>query len=310
MACVFLVGMAVYGFKFLDAREVALILARFKPVALPLLVIFPAAFLWLKATRYATLFSVSGDPIEDTLAKRLTKTSYAAAQLATLLPGGYVARIGLMERSLKWGARAVIPTLLEKGLDLGLLGLVGLLTCWLYPETRVWGGLFLGLLVVSVSVFASRTIRNKCREVLTSLATRLAKKSLVTEALRGRRPSRRTMTVIALQTVAVLSLELLILWFSFAALGLYPTLVVVVMGYAVADIVGRVAPTPGGFGVTEVGMVSLIHHLGEVGLNEAAAATFLFRFLLFLLPALYGSLCYLFLWAPLIRAGDTTDKAV
>lgn len=34
-------------------------------------------------------------------------------------------------------------------------------------------------------------------------------------------------------------------------------------------------------------------------INHAAAATFLFRILLFLMPALYGSLSYLFIWSPM-----------
>ena len=94
-------------------------------------------------------------------------------------------------------------------------------------------------------------------------------------------------------------IELAVLWGSFAALGLKVAPLVALMAYALSDFLGRIAPTPGGFGLTEVGMVALLHSFDGLDINQAAAATFLFRFLLFLLPAIYGSLCYVTLWMPL-----------
>ena len=103
-------------------------------------------------------------------------------------------------------------------------------------------------------------------------------------------------------------IELLILAGSFYALGLEANWVVVILSYAVADLIGRLAPTPGGIGFTEAGMVTFLHQFDGMGLNQAAAATFLFRFLLFVVPALYGSLVYYFLWAPKVYGGNELNQ--
>jgi uncharacterized protein (TIRG00374 family) len=298
MGAVFLLGVLITGVKFLDAREMATIFARLRLWTLPALLILPMCFLWLKAVRFADLFQITGPPISQPKERHLTRLSYISAQLATLLPGGYVARIGLMQASLGLGARAVLPTLVEKLVDLALLGVVGLLTCLLFPDTGHYAGIFVALILVTLLFVVSSAVREKVSRILTLLARRIARKSLVRDALSGRFPERKVALKLALQTLGVLSIEVLILWASFFALGLQAPLMVIVLGYTVSDLIGRVAPTPGGFGLTEVGMVAMVTHLTGMGVNGAAAGTFLFRFLLFLLPALYGSLCYLFGWIP------------
>ena len=309
MAAVFGLGLVVSGFKFLDAREVGLILKRLNWCAIPLLMVLPMSFLWLKAERFANFFEISGSPPTAGRERRLTVVSYVSAQLATLLPGGYVARVGLMEASLKRGARAVLPTLLEKVADLSLLAVVGLFACYQYPQTRPYAGTLLTIIAVVVVLAASRNVRERLRSLVAVLVSRFVKEETVRAALSGKKPSRPLALKLSLQTVGVLLIELTILWSSFAALGVQVHPLVMILAYAVADLVGRVAPTPGGFGLTEVGMVAFVHKFDAIDLNEAAAATFLFRFLLFLLPAFYGCLCYLLLWVRMTAEESTVESS-
>lgn len=299
MAAVFIVGMVVSGYKFLDAQQIGLLLVRMKGWMLLPLFLLPIAYLWLKATRFADLFGYSGVKFEDPEDRRLTKVSYASAQMATLLPGGYVARIGLMESSLGLGAKAVIPTLAEKFFDITLLMVVGLYACSSIPGTDKFAGSLLLILVLIALIATSSTIRRAMGDKVTSLLTKVGAGKFVKAALEGQNPGPWINLKIAVMTVLVLLVELAILWASFFALGLEVSPVALVLAYAVADVVGRIAPTPGGVGLTEMGMVALLAKVDGMDINHAAAATFLFRILLFLMPALYGSLSYLFIWSPM-----------
>lgn len=298
MAAVFMLGLVVAGYKFLDAKEVATILARLELWTVPFLFALPVIYLWLKSTRYADLFGFSGITF-NSADRRMTEVSYASAQMATLIPGGYVARIGLMESSLGLGTKAVIPTLLEKFFDITLLMVVGLYACSYIPGTGHLAGGLVGVLALIAFVSSSKTVRGALGEKVIRLLSKLGAERLVRAALEGENPGRAVGLKIVAQTVAVLVSEIAILWIAFQALDLTVSPVALVLAYAVADVVGRIAPTPGGVGLTELGMVALLHNVDGMDINHAAASTFLFRILIYLLPALVGGLSYLFVWTPM-----------
>ncbi len=251
MMTVFLTGLVVAGYKFLDAQEIATLLLRLNGWSVPLLLALPAVYLWLKSMRYADHFGFSG------------------------------------------------VSLLEKYFDITLLMVVGLYACSFIPGTAHLSGGLVAILALIAVVCTSRTLRGALSEKTIRLLSKVGAKRIVRTALEGENPGFRVSLKIVLFTVAVLVSELAISWASFAALDLWVSPVALVMAYAVADVVGRIAPTPGGVGLTELGMVAILHSVDGMDVNHAAAATFLFRILIYLLPALYGGLFYLFVWAPM-----------
>lgn len=298
MGILFLAGLWMAGRKFLDARELKLVFAQLDYWYGPLLLALPLLYLGIKSLRYADLFCVSGPTLRQS-ERKSTIVSYLAAQMVTLLPGGYVARIGLVEASAGLGTRAVLPTLLEKGIDLFALLLLGLGTSYLFPETRHYSAM-LGVIIAAVLAAAtSSRFRSSAKQSLLWLADRFGKQDLARQALTGTRPSWEQISELLFKTATVVSLELFALWLAFRALGLEANPLLLIMAYCTADLIGRLAPTPGGFGFTEVGMVALLHSFSALTLNQAAAGTFLFRGILYLAPAIYGVLSYLFLWVPM-----------
>ena len=298
MGILFLAGLWMAGRKFLDARELKLVFAQLNYGYVPLLLALPLLYLGLKSLRYADLFCVSGPSLRQE-ERKSTIVSYLAAQMVTLLPGGYVARIGLVEASAGLGTRAVLPTLLEKGIDLFALLLLGLGTSYLFPETRHYSAM-LGVIIAAVLAAAtSSRFRSSLKQSLLWLADRFGKQDLARQALTGKRPGWEQISELICKTAAVITLELFALWLAFHALGLEANPLLLVMAYCTADLIGRLAPTPGGFGFTEVGMVALLSSFSALTLNQAAAATFLFRGIMYLAPAIYGLLSYLFLWVPM-----------
>ena len=187
MGICFLTGLWLAGRKFLDARELKLVFDQLNFWYVPLLLGLPLCYLCLKSIRYADLFCLSGPPLgkED---RKATSVSYMAAQMVTLLPGGYVARIGLVEASSGLGARAVLPTLLEKGTDLFVLLSLGLGTSYLFPQTRHYSAM-LGLIIAAVlAAAASSKFRGTLKHVLQRLASKFGKEETARRALAGRNP--------------------------------------------------------------------------------------------------------------------------
>ncbi|MCA9778546.1 MAG: flippase-like domain-containing protein [Candidatus Eremiobacteraeota bacterium] len=298
MGICFLTGLGMAGRKFLDARELKLVFDQLNFWFIPVLLALPLGYLRLKSIRYADLFCLSGPPLEKD-DRRATSVSYMAAQMVTLLPGGYVARIGLVEASSGLGTRAVLPTLLEKGIDLFVLLSLGLGTSYLFPQTRHYSAM-LGLIIAAVLAAAtSSRFRGTLKHLLQRLASKFGKEETARKALAGRNPGSRQLLGLALKTGGVISLELSALWLSFRALGLEANPLLLIMAYCTADLIGRIAPTPGGVGFTEIGMVALLHSFSPLSLNQAAAATFLFRAVLYLAPAIYGFVSYALLWVPM-----------
>ena len=298
MGILFLAGLWMAGRKFLDARELKLVFAQLNYWYGPLLLALPLLYLGLKSLRYADLFCVSGPALRRN-ERKSTIVSYLAAQMVTLLPGGYVARIGLVEASAGLGTRAVLPTLLEKAIDLFALLLLGLGTSYLFPETRHYSAM-LGVIIAAVlAATTSSRFRSTVKQSLLWLADRFGKQDLARQALTGQRPNWGQVWELVFKTAAVVTLELFALWLAFHALGLDANPLLLIMAYCTADLIGRLAPTPDGFGFTEVGMVALLHSFSTLTLNQAAAATFLFRGTIYLAPAIYGLFSYLFLWIPM-----------
>lgn len=101
MGILFFLTVLLIAHRFLDHKEIGLIWERLAPGFIPILVGLPAVYMWLKSGRYVNLFAVSGPPLEGARERDLTRLSYLSAQMVTLLPGGYVARVHVGSRSPK-----------------------------------------------------------------------------------------------------------------------------------------------------------------------------------------------------------------
>lgn len=291
MAFAFLLGGAIAASRLLDASELARVASAFRLWGVLPLLLLPVLFLLLKARRFYDLFKLKGGA-----PRRPTIISYLSAQLATMLPGGFSARILLMQESAGRGKEAIVPTFLDKFLDLILLGLVALWASWQYPQVWPLTVLFCLGLVALAGWCRTQDFKDRSRAVVETLAWRLGWKVDLAGAFGCSRPSASLATLVALQTLAVLGVEIAMLWVSFRALGLAPEPAVLVLAYTASDLLGRIAPTPGGVAVTEAGMVAVLTQLTGMSVNEAAAGTFLFRLTSFVLPAAYGAFCYTYLW--------------
>ena len=81
-----------------------------------------------------------------------------------------------------------------------------------------------------------------------------------------------------------------------SGLGADITFASALLAYTLSSMLGRLTPLPGGVGVTEAALVGVLHKVGGLTLDQAAAATAIFRVGTTLLGAVVGTAVYALWW--------------
>lgn len=286
-------GLVLAGWKVLDPQQLGEVARRFDRAWLVPLLLAPVAYLWLKSYRFAVLMACVVP-----LPGRVMMKGYASTQAATLIPGGFAARAAIMEEVDGNGAEAAGPTLATGLMDNLAFLTTSLVAAFFYPQAR-GAALVLAIAVGLAGVaLAFPAVRRVLRKGIERVADRLGCRPGVEDALEGvgRFMSPRPLLMGGGLTGAAFLVEAGALWASLHALGVEISFATAVLAWVVSISVGRLSPAPGGVGVTEAGMVTLMATLGGISVAEAAAATLLFRIVTLFLPALLGTAVYVLAW--------------
>ena len=81
-----------------------------------------------------------------------------------------------------------------------------------------------------------------------------------------------------------------------SGLGADVTFASALLAYSLSSMLGRLTPLPGGVGVTEAALIGVLHKVGGVNLELAAAATAIFRVGTTLFSAVVGTAVYALWW--------------
>ena len=174
---------------------------------------------------------------------------------------------------------------------LGLLGhawLVGLLLV-LVPSARqaipaghVAANTVIMIVAVTVGLLLTLTLAPKLRQRLAGGATAVAG-----NVWRYRRRPGRLLAALTSSTALTIS-NLMCLWFSALAVGVHVGLVAILLVFTFGIALGSVAPTPGGLGGVEAGLVAglIAYH---VPANQALAAVLIFRLINYWFSFLLGA---------------------
>jgi len=122
-------------------------------------------------------------------------------------------------------------------------------------------------------------------------------------ALTARQPSWRL-----LGAAGYLGLDVAVLWCTFRALGVAPSLGPLMLGYLLGYI-ATIIPIPGGIGVLEGGLASALVLYGTPA-TKTIAAVLVYHAVAFWVPSLGGLLAYLQLRSPLKQPRPTREPAV
>ena len=90
--------------------------------------------------------------------------------------------------------------------------------------------------------------------------------------------------------IAYLAFDVMILWVSFRAFGVDPSVAIVWIAYLIGEL-GGLIPLPGGIGGVDLGLVGMLVIYGEP-LAPATAAVLAYRAIALWVPALLGSFAF------------------
>ena len=232
---------------------------------------------------------------------------YIAGQAVALLPGGVAARAGLMSEAGEDVGESGAPVAYSSLLDQVVLILGALIAALWFEEVRMAIFIALGVIVLLGAVLAIPQVR---KQVL-NLCAWAAHKFNISEEWQNfleamaELANFRTLSIALGLTVIAFTLMGVALDLALRGVGHPLPAYQVFMAFVLPTILGRIVPVPGGFGVTEAGMVGFLVSISDITSGTAAAAVAVFRIGTIVFEVLVGAIVYFFVW----RGEKEADEA-
>ena len=291
---VVILGVVLAGVRYLDSEVVLDSLGSF---TLPLVILvlgIPALQLALKSWRFVVFLR----PLVR-LRSSVIFRAYAAGQPATLLPGGIVARIGLMKEVEVPVGTSSAAVLFSSLFDQVVFVLALMLAALLFPAARAAAIIVLGLVAAITLLLLLEPVRQLLARGARWLVTRFGFEAgweHFAQAVREEL-SPSIIGVAFLLSLAAFVGDLFLLDVSLRGVGYTLPYTQLFVAYLLPTMLGRLSALPaGGIGVAEAGMVGYLVLFSSITPDVAAAAVAVFRVAAVFLQAVFGALVYFFFW--------------
>lgn len=288
-----LAGVIVAGLKYVNGDQFMRALHRFNWIYAPFILLLTAAYVFVKAWRFASQLQVVANVRRSVIIR-----SYFAAQAATLLPGGIAARAAILEQAGVDMEESAASIALSSGSDQAALLASAIVSSLWFESVRRPVFIFLGILaVISVLLGVEAT-----RTWLLGIVEKILQRVNLLDRWRGFLSSLKDMARPAALLRALVNalfaaaLMVLALDLTVRGLGLKIGYDREILAFTLPSLLGRISAMPGGVGVTEAGMIPLLDSGAGVTREQAAAAVMLFRVGTVLFAAVLGGLVYFFGW--------------
>jgi uncharacterized protein (TIRG00374 family) len=288
-----LVGLIVADTKYISGKEVLRGVHRFDWSYAPLILALTVAYVLIKGWRFVYQLEQLNE-----VNRRVVFRGYVAGQACTLLPGGMAARVGILDQAGVPVEDSAASTALAGLSDQTVLIVCSLISALWFDAARMPAlGLLAFLIVLSAMLGIEAT-----RTWLLGLVEWLMGKVRLLDYWRRFLDSLRRITSLPILLGGVLNsalgFALMVAALDLAARGVgaeisYLTLL---LAFTLPTMLGRISAMPGGVGVTEAGMVGILDAAPGVTIDQAAAATAIFRVGTVLFAAFLGGLVYLLGW--------------
>lgn len=290
--------------EYVDGQAVLRALQAFDQNTLPIVLALAIIFMVVRGMRFLLLIHPFAKKVQNWVIFK----GYLSGQAAVLLPGGIAARAGLMNQVGVPVAQSSVPVAFHSGWDQVLFLLGGMVAALWFPAARLPVLIVLGGVTAVSILLTISTTRSLLATAAKTIAAKLRFESQWQRFLDAV-PQVLTSKIVVgsfVITAVTFALQLLILGLILNGLALNVPLPTLFLAFIVPTMLGRILPVPGGFGVTEAGMVGFLTSTAQLGVETAVAAVAIFRVLIIVLPAVIGALVYLFLW----KGGDETASVV
>lgn len=289
-----IIGALVVGvIKYVNGPELFRALQSFNYIyALPMLGVSILTLL-VMAWRFVVLVRPLGD-----VAWQVPFKVFIAGQPGLLIPGGLAMRAALLKQAGISVGKGSAPVLFSSLLDQASFFVVSLVAALWFPPVR----LPVLIILVVVGLLAGAMAISSTRRWLARGANWLAQKAHIDEQWQQFQEefpkllTLSTMNVAAALTAVVLVLNVFVLDLDVRAFGSSLAYSALILSFVVPTMLGRLAPVPGGIGVTEASMVGLLVSTTELGVNAATAIVVIYRIATLFFQAVVGALVYFFVW--------------
>ena len=287
------IGLLIAGTKYLSGDQFWRAIAHFRWVYAPLILGLTLLYLAIRGVRLGVALHF--------LARldRLTAgTASVAGEGAALMPGGVMTYLAMLKevgvKVADSGASVAWISLLDQGLFVSL-SLVAAL--WI-PAARAGAVAVSSCLIVAGVLLAIPMTR---LWISVAWQTLLLGIGLLVQWQDGVASTGELMTVRTLGAGVLLTLAAALtmagaLNVAASGLGADITFASALLAYTLSSMLGRLTPLPGGVGVTEAALVGVLHKVAGLSLEQAAAATAIFRVGTTLFGAIVGTSVYALLW--------------
>jgi uncharacterized protein (TIRG00374 family) len=288
-----LIGVVWAGIRTIDGGEFRLALSRFNWWFAPLACACAATAMVIKGWYFATLVKRISD-----LSRRLGVTVYVTGQSMSLLPGGVAARAGLLSQvgvKIEHGTPAVAMSSITDQLAFIVAGMAAAI---FFPAARQPVFILLAVLAVISLTLGIQASRSWLLSIVEGILGRfgLAERWRQFIEAFAETANLRILAEGVLNSLIAFTFYTAALYVCVVGMGHTIPIPTAALAYTIPTMLGRIAATPGGVGPTEVGMVGVLARVPGLSVDEAAAATLVFRIASVLFNASLGGLVYLLLW--------------
>ncbi len=288
-----LIGLIIAGTKYLSGGQFWDAIGHFRWIYAPLILALMLAYLAIRGARFGVpLHQLSG------LDRLTAGICSVAGEGAALMPGGVMTYLAMLKevgvKVGRSGASVAWISLLDQGLFVSLSLIAAL---WV-PMARSGSIAVLFILLIVGVLLAIPMTR---LWLIVAFEVALLKVGLLVswrnglDAMRDLMSVRVMLTGLALTFAAALTMAGA-LNVTVSGLGADITFASALLAYTLSTMLGRLTPLPGGVGVTEAALVGVLHKVGGISLEQAAAATAIFRVGTTLFGAVVGTAVYALWW--------------
>lgn len=280
--------------KYVNGQEVLSALQNFTYLYLPFMLAFSLGYFFLKALRFLLLTS----PFAGDLSKWVILKAYISGQAMVLLPGGVAARAVLLHQAGIPVSESSVPIAFDSGWDQAAFLVGGLIAALWFPLARLPVLVILGVLTLIAVLLLVPATRNRLAEVPERIAERFDWTEQWHHSLEAfpRVLTKKIMVGSLLITAVAFVMPIGLLWLTTQGLLLEAPIPTLFLAFIIPTMLGRLVPIPGGFGITEVGMVSFLTATAQLNTSSTVAAVAIFRIFSIVVPAVLGAFVYFFFW--------------
>lgn len=290
---IILVGVVVAAVKYLNGEEFMQAVRTFKYRYIPIMLGLAAVYMALNAWRFVILTRAIAPEAKASTIFRI----FWAGQAATLLPGGFAVRAGMLAQAGVPVGKGAVAVTFASLLDQTVLISGSIIAALWFPQARGPVFILIGVLAVAGALLLIPAVRAGLVRLIDKLARRFDKEEMWQEFQDSAQHELRPKTMLTSLAITIVGYALMPVILYFALLGIGQSLMyhTLFLAYVLPALLARLTPIPGGVGVTEAGMVGFLASAG-IGTNPASVAVAVFRISTTLWQAIMGTFVYMFAW--------------